>query len=97
MGAMRKSTHTPEYAIVRAELRGLREGAGLSQRDLATRLKVPHSWVSKIESGERRIDVVELCWLIRACDADPVHFFATLAERVVKRRSPAAEKRGRAK
>ena len=67
---MQKSVHTKEYKALRAELRAVREGAGLSQRDLATRLGVPHSWVAKVEAGERRIDVVELIWLASACGDD---------------------------
>jgi len=67
---MEKSTHTPEYAVLRSELRIARENAGLSQRQLAARLKVPHSWVAKVESGERRIDLVEFGWFISACGAD---------------------------
>jgi transcriptional regulator with XRE-family HTH domain len=69
---MEKSTHTTEYAALRAELRMARKVAALSQRDLASRLKVPHSWVAKVESGERRIDVVEFCWFLSACGLDPL-------------------------
>jgi transcriptional regulator with XRE-family HTH domain len=69
---MEKSTHTTEYAALRAELRAARKFAAFSQRDLATRLKVPHSWVAKVESGERRIDLVEFCWFITACGLDPI-------------------------
>ena len=69
---MEKSTHTSEYAALRAELRAARKSAGLSQRDLATRLKVPHSWVAKVESGERRIDLVEFHWFLSACAVDPL-------------------------
>jgi transcriptional regulator with XRE-family HTH domain len=52
----------------------MRQTAGLSQRALAERLRVPHSWVAKVESGERRVDLVEFCWICRACgqDADVV-------------------------
>jgi transcriptional regulator with XRE-family HTH domain len=64
---MRKSIHTPEYAALRAQLHKIRTDAGLSQRDLAARLKVPHSWVAKVENGERRIDLVEFCWFVEAC------------------------------
>jgi len=67
---MEKSTHSAEYAALRAELKRAREGASLSQRDLAQRLSVPHSWVAKVESGERRIDVVEFAWFLAACGAD---------------------------
>lgn len=66
---MRKSIHTPEYAALRAQLYKIRTDAGLSQRDLAARLKVPHSWVAKVENGERRIDLVEFCWFVEACGA----------------------------
>jgi transcriptional regulator with XRE-family HTH domain len=64
---MQKSVHTKEYKALRAELRAARERAGLSQRDLAAKLGVPHSWVAKVEAGERRIDVVELMWVASAC------------------------------
>ena len=37
-----------------------RGDAGLSQVGLARRLGKPQSYVSKFESGERRLDVVEL-------------------------------------
>jgi transcriptional regulator with XRE-family HTH domain len=48
----------------------MRQGAGLSQRELGKRLGVPHTWVAKVESGERRIDVVELGWFCKGCGAD---------------------------
>jgi transcriptional regulator with XRE-family HTH domain len=72
MGAMEKSVHIPEYRALRAELQKMRRTAGFSQRDLASRLRVPHSWVAKVESGERRIDMVEFCWFASACGADPL-------------------------
>lgn len=79
---MEKSTHTREYAILRAELRAARERAGLTQRELAARLKVPHSWVAKVEAGERRIDVVELCWLLSACGVHVPTALARLARKL---------------
>jgi transcriptional regulator with XRE-family HTH domain len=41
-------------------LRAIRIEAGLRQVDMATALKVPQSYVSKYESGERRLDPLEL-------------------------------------
>lgn len=41
-------------------LRSAREEAGLTQKDAAILLGKPQSFVSKVESGERRLDVVEL-------------------------------------
>lgn len=66
---MRKSTHTSEYALLREHLVGMRTAAALSQRGLAGVLGVPHSWVAKVESGERRIDLVEFAWFCAACGA----------------------------
>jgi transcriptional regulator with XRE-family HTH domain len=41
-------------------LRLVRTEAGLTQTDIAQRLKQPQSFVSKYESGERRLDILEL-------------------------------------
>ena len=56
----KQGERNPEYAILRSLLRTIRKEAGVSQVELAKRLEVPQSFVSKIESGERRIDIVEL-------------------------------------
>jgi len=68
---MRKSTHTSEYKQLRGRLTALRVNAGLSQRELAATLGVPHSWVAKVESGERRIDLIEFGWFCTACGSAP--------------------------
>ena len=75
---MEKSVHTPDYRALRNELQKTRTDSGFSQRDLAARLGVPHSWVAKIENGERRIDLVEFCWFVAACDEDPGTVFRGL-------------------
>jgi transcriptional regulator with XRE-family HTH domain len=79
---MEKSIYTPEYAILRAELVRLRKSAGLTQRDVARRLKVPPSWVAKVETGERRIDLVEMCLFSSACDADPAEVCSLLSAQI---------------
>lgn len=89
---MEKSTHTAEYALVRAELKAAREGAQLSQRALAARLGVPHSWIAKVEAGERRVDVVELCWLLAACEKQPPRALAQLGKKIMMNR---ARRKGR--
>lgn len=53
-----------------------RKNAGLGQDDLADRLKCHQSLVARIESGERRIDVVELVVLARAIGFDPFEVLA---------------------
>jgi transcriptional regulator with XRE-family HTH domain len=83
---MRKSTQTPEYAALLALLRHTREGAALSQRALAARLKVPPSWVAKVETGERRIDIVEFCWFVEACGKEPADCVKSLRREPRNRR-----------
>jgi transcriptional regulator with XRE-family HTH domain len=68
---MAKSIHTPEYRLLLKWLRERREAEGLSMRDVGAKLHLPHSWVGKIETGERRLDVAEFVRLCRALQADP--------------------------
>ena len=57
---MEKSIFTKEYVLFLNNLRAARKTAGLTQEQLAERLKQTQSFVSKCERGERRIDIVEL-------------------------------------
>lgn len=57
---MGKSTYTKEYKEIIERLKAARIAAGLSQHEVAKKLGKPQSYVSKIESGERRLDVVEI-------------------------------------
>jgi len=56
----KKSIFTREYAVVLRLLREAREGAGMTQIDLANALKRTQSFVSKVERGETRLDVIQL-------------------------------------
>jgi len=57
---MKKSIHTKEYAVFVERLRKAREEAHLTQVQVAKKLGRPQSHVSNIESGQQRVDVVEL-------------------------------------
>jgi transcriptional regulator with XRE-family HTH domain len=48
-----------------------REGAGLTQQQLADRLEKPQSFVAKYEGGERRIDLIEFIAIARVLGFDP--------------------------
>ena len=57
---MTRSTQTKEYAYFVERLRKAREEAGLTQVQVAKKLKRPQSHISNAESGQQRVDVVEL-------------------------------------
>jgi transcriptional regulator with XRE-family HTH domain len=57
----------PQHAVLADIVRQVRLDAGRTQADLARRLDRPQSYVSKVESGERRLDVVELRDWCAAC------------------------------
>jgi transcriptional regulator with XRE-family HTH domain len=59
-GRVEKSIYSEQYQRLCTLLRQLRQEAGLTQVDVANRLDVPQSFVSKHESGARRLDVIEL-------------------------------------
>jgi transcriptional regulator with XRE-family HTH domain len=63
---MRKSRYTKKYEQLLAALRQARKNAELTQTQVGRKFGAHASFVSKIESGERRIDVVELADLCRA-------------------------------
>jgi len=73
-GAGRISTKTKlaeELGILGEVLVRVRERAGLKQSDVAARLGLPASYLSKIENGTRRLDVIELIQIARAMKVDP--------------------------
>ena len=57
---MSKSIYSKEYKNIIERLKTARLKAGLKQEDVASKLKRPQSYVSKIERGERRVDAAEL-------------------------------------
>ena len=57
---MSKSIYSKEYKNTIEKLKKARIEIGLKQEEVAAKLKKPQSYISKIERGERRIDIVEL-------------------------------------
>ncbi len=76
MGGLRKTLYSAEYDELVRLLRLLRREAGLAQVQVAARLARPQSFVSKYESGQRRLDVVELRTVCRTLGWDVVAFIA---------------------
>ena len=68
---MTRSLRTPGHQALMQVLVETRKSNGVTQQELADRLKRPQSYVAKIETGERRLDVVEFVEWFQALDADP--------------------------
>jgi len=83
-----KAQHARRYQALPPFLRSLREGAGLTQRDLAQRLEKPQSWVHNCETANRRVDVTEFIAWCEACGVKPKDAFARVL-RIVARFRPA--------
>lgn len=75
---MAKSLHTPEYELFRALLVKAREHSCLTQSEVSARLNRPQSFLSKVESGERRLDVIEFVQLCAVLGVDPLSIIAQL-------------------
>lgn len=75
---MPKSVTSPLQKRLAALLIEQRLKAGLRQVDLAKKLGVYQSWVTHMESGQRRIDVVELIELGKAIGFDPARLVRVL-------------------
>lgn len=75
MGAMsspKLSIHSPEQIWLRQFLIERRQQLGLSQRALATKLGVIYSFIGKVETGDRRLDVFEFIQYCHALELDSV-------------------------
>ena len=69
-----RSRYSGRYRRFLERLKAARVKAGLTQSQVAAALRRPQSFVSKCESGERRVDVIELEDLARVY-RKPVTFF----------------------
>ena len=78
---MPKSVFTKRYKIFREEMVKAREAAGVSQEQLAKQVGWDQTYVSKIERGVRRVDVVELIGICDAIDINAADFMKTLLKK----------------
>jgi transcriptional regulator with XRE-family HTH domain len=82
----RRTLRSREHRALISVLVASRKEAELTQGDLAARvgkmlkLNTDRSWLAKFESGDRRLDAVELIWIARALKMDP----SLLLTRVVR-------------
>ncbi len=90
---MARSLHTAAHRELVAAVKALRAAAGLTQRELADRLGREHNFVARLETGGRRLDLIELVAICAACDADPAAEIGALVRRI----APAAPRPPRLK
>jgi transcriptional regulator with XRE-family HTH domain len=95
---MEKSIFTDEYAALLELLREVRSESGLTQVQLAQRLRRSQSFVSKMEVGQRRLDVIQLRTVCGALGTTLPEFVARLEARLAGGRAeepPRARRRPR--
>lgn len=71
-----------KYELFRSELLKARVSTGSRQVDVANLIGKPQSYISKIESGERSIDVIEFINYCEAINVDPVKFLRELINKL---------------
>lgn len=76
---------TVEHKVFVVLLKEVRVNAGLRQVDLAEKLKLPQSMVSKYEVGERRVDLLELRDICAALGVSLFEFVQELEKRIEQR------------
>ncbi len=79
---MARSLHTADYDYFRSLLIAARERSGLTQAQVAAKMRRPQSFVSKYENGERRLDVVEFVRVCVALGVSPQTIVANLHKRL---------------
>ena len=72
-----KSIYSIKYGAVVKQLKKARLETGLTQTAVAKKLKKPQSYISKIEQGERRVDIVELQILAEIYNKNLNYFIQT--------------------
>lgn len=68
---MRKSVYSKEFKAVLSVLVKARQEAGLSQSELGAKIGKPQNFISYVERGERRLDLLDFIAYARALGRDP--------------------------
>lgn len=68
---MEKSIYTPYSQVLSKKLKEMREAAGLTQRELATKWRTEQAIIVRLEHGQRRLDMIEFYLLCKLLKLDP--------------------------
>ncbi len=71
-----KSIYSPAYRALLAWLRNSRIQQNLSMRDVGRKMGTTHTWIGKVETGERRLDITEYVRLCRTIGVAPAQGLA---------------------
>jgi transcriptional regulator with XRE-family HTH domain len=83
---MEKSIYTRDYAVMLHLLKEAREQARITQVGLAKKLRQSQSFVSKMERGDRRIDIVQLRTICHVLGLTLTEFVERLENELTARR-----------
>lgn len=79
---LKKKFKKTDYNKLLELLYQLRSAQGLRQSDLADKLGVPQSFISKIESGERKIDIVTFIYICEGLNVSPIEAFTQFINKI---------------
>lgn len=91
---MAASTHHRDYQLFISALKDARVGADVTQQELADRINNTQTFISKVERGERRLDLVET---IEICEALGINPSAFIIRYIEERKGLAQDKSPRGK
>jgi len=83
---MASTVERAEYTVLQDILKRSREAKGLSQRNLSAKLGKMSSYIQKIESGERRIDVIEFLHICDLLETDEHSILKEIRAEVAERK-----------
>ncbi|OOF53315.1 helix-turn-helix domain-containing protein [Rodentibacter trehalosifermentans] len=81
MANLRLSIHSNEHLWLRDIFLKQRKALGLSQRALCEKMGVVSSFVGKVETGDRRLDIFEFIKYCEALELDPIEIVAEIREK----------------
>lgn len=80
---LRTSVHSGEQVWLRSRLIAARHALGLSQKELADKMGVIASFIGKVETGDRRLDIVEFIRYCQGLGIDPIDLLSDLQAQVL--------------
>ncbi len=81
---LKTSIHSPEHIWLRNRLISRRKELHLSQRELAKEMGVIFSFIGKVETGDRRLDLIEFIKYCKVLDIDTKELLTQLEEKINK-------------